>query len=355
MAEGGLERGPADETMIIETANGSALEETTRFTIRPLPLGGFVRIKGMLPEADGSETRIPGGFYSKPPWQRFIVLLAGPVFSVIAGCILIFLLFATVGKPLQSPKPVLGVVASGSPAEAAGLKAGDRILSIDAKPIATFYDMIVIVRDPANPHHTIVYQRAGQQYTTQVIAEPDKTTSVVLNSDLEDTDVYKKQAKIGAGPSDDFIYRRVPLGQAFSEAFSTPAKALAMLGKLVLTPARLADNVGGPITMISETRKAVAHGPADVIGLAGLLSISVGILNLLPIPPLDGGQMAIAVAEMFRRGRRLSMKVQNWAAASGFLIVALLMIFVLSIDVSRLGTQEKPKFSDRDKYTSPNK
>jgi Predicted membrane-associated Zn-dependent proteases 1 len=98
--------------VVVETPEGRYIEETTNFTIRAWPLGGFVRIKGMMPEDDGSEVRIPGGFYSKDPWKRFIVLLAGPVFSVLAGVIMLIGLYSTAGTEKQ-PGPGVGLYSEG--------------------------------------------------------------------------------------------------------------------------------------------------------------------------------------------------------------------------------------------------
>jgi regulator of sigma E protease len=329
---------------IVDTPYGPALEETTNFTVRAWPLGGFVRIKGMMPEDDGSEISVPGGFYSKPPWQRFIVLLAGPVFSVLAGAILIFMLFAAIGEPKPDPKPVLGSVTTGSPAQIAGLKEGDLILSVDSKPVHNFYEIVKQIRDAGEVRHTFTYQRNGQQFTADVLPVNDIDKSQVIGPDLEFTDKLAKQAKIGAGPG--IIYVRMPFVKAFTQAASTPGNAIAMMGSLITHPSKLKESVGGPVTMIKETRSAVNRGLPDVIILAAMLSISVGIFNLLPIPPLDGGQMAIAVAEMLRNGRRLSMKTQNIAAASGMLLVALLVIFVLTIDFQRIGKPDVPNFNE---------
>ena len=87
-----------------ESPSGKILRETTRFTVRPWPLGGFVRIKGMLPEEDGSETTIAGGFYNKPPIQRLVVLFAGPLFSVLAGILILTPLYMTTGKGVPARK-----------------------------------------------------------------------------------------------------------------------------------------------------------------------------------------------------------------------------------------------------------
>src|SRR5207253_11215301 len=137
----------------------------------------------------------------------------------------------------------------------------------------------------------------------------------VLGTDMEMTGEFDVQAKISAAPMTTVV--PLSLGQATLKAAAMPGKLVGMLAGLFHQPAMLKKAVGGPITMLNATKEAVSGGIADVILTAAMLSISVGIFNLLPVPPLDGGQMAIAVAEMFRRGRRLSMGVQNLVAAAG--------------------------------------
>lgn len=327
---------------IVETPNGQALQETTNFTVRPWPLGGFVRIKGMLPEEDGSETKIPGGFYSKPPWQRFIVLLAGPVFSVLAGVILVIPLLWAQGEAKANLEPVLGQVNMDQPAYNAGLRENDRIISVEGKPIANFYDMVQMVRHNGGKQLTFVYERGGQRFTTHVTPRPEEEPSPVIGPDLEPTGRFEVQAKISAAPQTTIV--PLSIGQATLRAAEMPGKIVGMLASLFRQPAMLKKAVGGPITMLDATQKAVSGGIADVIATAAMLSISVGIFNLLPVPPLDGGQMAIAVAEMFRRGRRLSIGVQNMVAAAGMMLVLTLVVTVFFIDFQRLGAPKPPEF-----------
>ena len=345
---------PSDKPVVIDTPDGKVLEETTKFTVRPLPLGGFVRIKGMMPEEDGSETQIPGGFYSKEPWKRFIVLLAGPVFSILAGVILIFLLNVTVGEQVVDNKPLIGIVSVGSPAEAAGFHQGDRILSVDSAPVHTFFDFMSRIRYAGAVPHRVTYERDGKQFTTTVTPIVDAQPSPVFDSNLKETPQLAKQAKIGATLPITYTYRPMPFKQATIEAVMAPVVAVEDMGSLFATPSKIKDAVGGPITMLRETRSAIELGFSYIVTTAAILSISVGIFNLLPIVPLDGGQMAIAVAEMFRR-RRLSMRVQNMAAAAGMFVVLMMVIAVMTIDIQRLGQPEGPKFSDLVKTNPPAK
>ena len=323
-----------DDIKQIETPEGTFLEETTRFTIRPWPIGGFVRIKGMVPEEDGSETKIAGGFYSKPPWQRFIVLLAGPAFSVIAGLAILIpvLMVEGMAKPLNVPK--IGAVVKDGPADKAGLKEGDVVESIDGHPINTFYAMNVIVRDSAGKTLMFNIRRGSKELTLAVKPELEANESALFDKDLNITNEKRRQAKLKTSiPS-----TRIPIGlfKATSVACSIPVDAVESLLGIFRHPSTFKDSVSGPITITSVTYDTVKYGIGSILELTALLSISVGVFNLLPIVPLDGGQMMIALAEMLRGGRRLSMKVQSAFNRVGLMMMGALIICVLFIDIGRL-------------------
>lgn len=325
-----------------------SLQETTDFTIRPWPLGGFVRIKGMIPQDDGSETKIPGGFYSKAPWKRFIVLLAGPVFSVVTGVLILFAQTVVLGKQVPSGT-VLDEIIKDGPAYVAGLRPGDQITNIDGQPIKSAYEVGSAIRDKDGKQLKVSYIRNGIESQTTLIPKLEPEASPVLGLDGKPTGVVKKQAKMFA----KWDQRRVPVpvGEAFTDAAKVPGEMIAQLARLVTKPKELKENVGGPISIARATSDAVKLGPGFVIFLSALLSISVGIFNLLPIPPLDGGQMMVAVAETLRRGKRLSIQVQGTIAACGFALVALFFVTVMFIDVERL-VKPKPK-PEIQKQTTP--
>ncbi len=305
---------------------------TTYFTVRPLPLGGFVRIKGMMPQEDGGEVNVPGGFYSKPPWQRFVVLFAGPIFSVLAGLALLVPLFCIVGMEKPDNRPILGAVLPGAAADKAGLQRGDRVLSIAGKPIETFYEITVAVG--ANPDKPIplVYERKGERRQTTVT--PQGMDAPVFDPDLRTTDEIRYQGRLGARiPS-----MRVDVGivEATAHAVSLPYQMVSRLLGLFKTPSRFKEEIGGPISIYRMTQATARGGWEDSILLAGLLSMSLGIFNLLPFPPLDGGQMIVALAEMLRGGRRLSLRVQTWVHGLGMALVGLLILAVIANDIGRL-------------------
>jgi regulator of sigma E protease len=328
--EGGTEKRFAT---LKRTDKGLALEEVTDFTIRPYPFGGFVRIKGMIPQADGGETRVPGGFYSKPPFQRLIVLFAGPLFSIITGIILLVPVFMFDGKEEPLNKPILGAVEAKTPADVAGLKSGDRITAIDGAPINTFFEMIQKVRTSAGKELVFSIERQGVALDRKVMPAQDAAPSPVLGPDLRDSGSTAIQGKIGVAYTVEKA--KLSFGDALATAVDTPRRAIWGMVVTFSSIAGFERSVGGPGTMYKLSEQAVNLGFAKVISLAALLSISVGIFNLLPIYPLDGGQMVVAFVEMLRGGKRLSMRLQELIGTVGFAMVLLLFVSVLIVDVKR--------------------
>lgn len=337
---------------VVETPKGKALRESTVFTVRPWPLGGFVRIKGMVPDEEGGETRIPGGFYRKSPFARFVVLLAGPVFSILAGILLLVPVYMTWGVDRNINEPVFGAVYEKGPAGRAGIKEGDRVLSIDGQPVSTFYQILEKVRTSPEKELTFQIQRGTETRVAKVTPRLDPFPTNIVGPDLELTPDMKQQGKINA----QWEMRRVPLslGAAVATAAYEPVKVFKNVAGLFVKPKRFTESVGGPATMVAATGQMITLGIDRVIILAAMLSISVGIMNLLPIPPLDGGQIVVAIAEMLRGGRRLSFRAQNLASAIGAAMVFALMIGAIAVDVKRFveaphKQQAMKKFLDSEK------
>ncbi len=318
------------------------VEQETEFTLRAVPIGGFVRPNGMEPQEDGSEMNVPGGFYRKGPFARLVVLGAGPLFSVLAGVALIIGIYVTHGAERFSNEPVLGRISQGDPADLAGLKPGDRIVKISGKPVSSFYEFLQTVQ--ANPGKTlpVEFSREGKIATANL--KPIEGQVGVWTPKLDLTGEMKRAGKIGAMP--DVSRQKLAFGEAVSEGFRAPVIAVTNLVGLLKKPQNLADSVGGPGTMMKMTNDALRSRFVDFIALAATLSISFGIFNLLPVPPLDGGQMVVAFAELLRGGKRLSFKVQSAVAMVGLAFVGLLMISVIAVDVMRLSAPQKPLTKD---------
>lgn len=307
-----------------------ARKNGTEYTLRPFPLGGFVRVKGMVPEEDGSETKVENGFYSRGPWPRFWMLLAGPAASMLAGSIILASVWTFSGKQESDNAPVLAQINEVGPSYKAGLRLGDKIVSVNGTPTPTFFSIVENVRDLGGKDAVIVYERDGKQSTATVKPVVDKVPTPVISPKLEISKVEKIQSKIGIG----FGSKRVPLpvGTAIVDAFKAPAEFAFELLKRFSRPKELIESVGGPETMVRYTKMTMDDGFVTFLEYAGMISMSLGVFNLLPIAPLDGGQIMVAIAEMFRRGRRLSFKAQNLFQGVGLSLVLLMFASFITLD-----------------------
>ncbi len=310
--------------------------ETTDFTIRPWPLGGFVRIKGMIPEEDGSEVSVPGGFYSKAPWQRFIVLLAGPAFSVIAGILVLIPLYATIGIDRLVGEPIVAAVMAEGPAKDSGIKAGDKVVSVNGERVNGFFELQAKMRHLGGQEVQVSVDRAGQQLAFPVKSVWAENDSMARDANGDATGEWSRQGLLGIElQRGKDVLVKLPLPQAFTSAINAPVQAVRNIISLIKRPKNFSKSVSGPATMVAFTKYALDKGIATVLKLAALLSISVGIFNLLPFSPLDGGQMVVSVLEMLRRGRRLSIELQTKLSAVGMSLIAVLVLFAWFFDFKR--------------------
>lgn len=310
-----------------------AVRNGTEYTLRALPLGGFVRVKGMEPEDDGSEVNIPDGFYSKGPGPRIWMLLAGPVFSMLAGVILLTGVWGMAGKPMPDNRPILADATKTGPGFLAGLRGGDRVLAIDGQPISTFFGMVERVRDNQGTPMSFTVDRSGTELTFKVTPIQDEKPTPVVGPNLEPTGEERMQRKLQVAFG--ITRQKVPFGRAFGDAFVAPFLMVGELAKRVTNFEKLKEAVGGPESMARVSYSAAKEGPVDLIELAGLLSMSLGIFNLLPIFPLDGGQITVAFAELLRRGRRLSINAQGRIQTIGLCAVLFMVLSVVVIDRQR--------------------
>lgn len=315
-----------------ETKNG------TELALNLLPVGGFVKIHGAHPHDDGSEVKIEGGLFSKGPFARFVVFAAGPAFSLLLGIVLIW--FGFIGQGKAVPGLVAESVMKDSPAEKAGIKPDDKIVAVNGKTVSTGKQAIEMIRFsyavtdgkfeglPVD----VTVQRGGEQETFTIVPFVSEKPEPIPDDDGKVIDT-RRVAKIGVGFKPQFV--PIPAGEAFAIAASAPVEAVAGFLKM-RSVSEVKDNVGGIGTVAAVTTTAAQNGFWPVVKLAGLLSISLGLMNLLPVVPLDGGQMAVAFVEIFRGGRRISPSVQNLVTNVGTLLIFLLVLTVLSVDMGRL-------------------
>lgn len=306
----------------------------TEFTFRPIPLGGFVRVTGMVPDEEGSEVHVKNGFYSKSPMARFWVLAAGPAFSILFGVLLLLGIYTSVGVDKPNLAPVVGEVSVDGPAAKAGMKAGDRILAVDSVQVKSFYEVLSYVRERPERPLTFDIERDGDRQRLTITPLLDEAPTPVIGPNLELTSERKRQGKIGVRWQ--FSKQSLALGEALQQSLAAPVMMAKGLIGMLQRPASVKEEVGGPGTIAKFTDSAVSQGFDSVLTLSAILSISLGFMNLLPIPVLDGGQMVVALIELARRGKRLSYSVQSAVSMIGMALVLAMIVGVIFVDVQRL-------------------
>jgi len=321
-------------------------KEGTEFSLLLLPLGGFASIKGMQPQEDGSETQIPQGFFSKSPVKRLLVLFAGPLFSILLGVVLLFVGFLGQGEAIQTN--VIDKVTSDAASKGI-LEPGDKIIAVNNERTTEFFDIQKLVRfsytevdgevipTPLN----VTVDRKGETKSFVITPKISEKKSKYPISDTEVSEDERFQALLGVMSKQEF--KPISVQKAASVAIQSPLIGVQRLFGVFTNYETAKESVGGPGTMVEQTSNAVANGIWQVLFLAGGLSLSLGLLNLLPFPPLDGGQMVIAFIELLRGNKRLSITTQSALHNVGGMLVLLLMLAAFTIDASRRSEANKPE------------
>lgn len=311
----------------------------TIWALRAFPLGGFIRTKGMEPKEDGSEVSVPNGFYSKGLLSRALVLFAGPLFSVLFGWLLFYGNAAIYG---WENSPYVGEVQADSPAARAGIQPGDRLLSVNGQEIGYFAQFGENVQLAKGEPLKVIVERNGTQMPLTVNAEfkaseipPEVLASEEYKKDPKPVDeaYAKKRWLVGVMGEEN---RSVGVIGAFSVANMHTWRVFSETAKMFSKPERLSQEVGGVITIGRVAGDAVNQGVSYFIIISALISISLGIINMFPIPLLDGGQLLVVGIEALRGGRRLSLKTQEALGFVGILIIAALFFTVTYLDIGRL-------------------
>jgi regulator of sigma E protease len=267
-------------------------------------------------------------FVNKNVWQRISVVAAGPVANIIFTLLVLYALLLGYGR--YTLPPVVGEVGPWSPAMAAGLHAGDRVLSVDGYEVRGFEDFQRLVATAPERTITITLERGGE--TRTLTATPDA---------VETTDRFGNHHRIGRlgvtnriEQSDLTLYRPDPIeaiGMTFEEVRFIIDRTAAFLGDFFVGRGDV-DQLGGPIKVATVSQQVATLGIIPLINLMALLSLNIGIFNLLPIPMLDGGHLIYYLAEAIR-GRPLPQRVQEIGYRFGLAVVFSLMIFTLINDL----------------------
>jgi regulator of sigma E protease len=308
-------------------------------TMHPFaPLGGFVRIRGMEPKADGSETKVERGFYAQGLGSRALVLFAGPLFSILFGFIFFLGAFVVFGDTEARKDTVVGFLEPKGPAESAGLMVNDRVIEVGGKPVDKFFEMRRLIAASAGKELTLKVRRGSDTLEFRVV--PKAREMAVFGQDSKplkaaDGSILRaEQGYIGVGPVTYQV--PIPILDAVTKSSAICWQIIVETGKVLLQPSQLKENAGGVISIARETSKATDEGVLYFLRLAGLVSVSLGLINLLPIPLMDGGQMVVVLIEALRGGRRLSIRTQEVIGFVGLVLIGLMFIGATYLDIGRL-------------------
>jgi len=292
----------------------------TKFTLNWLPFGGFVRPKG---EQDPD---VPGGMAASNPWKRIAVLLAGPTMNFVLAVVLFITIYGIIGSlPDRNRVQLVGIVQN-SPAEVAGLQSGDILVSVNGIPIHSL-DAVkpIITANPGEPLD-FVYQRDGVSHQVSITPQENPgaapTVGIYMNYPMKPFTIW------GAVP------------ESFNSMYDYMKELFSLIGQLI--HGQTTSSEGGLVGIVGMFRlyTSVREGSAtpgiptivNVFLFFASISISLGLINLLPIPALDGGRIVFALPEIIIR-KRIPPKYEAWVNFISFALLILLMIIINAHDI----------------------
>jgi len=307
----------------------------TIYSLNWIPIGGFVKILGEDNEKEGKKD--PKSFSSKPIWQRAVVLSFGVLMNFILAIIILSIGFS-IGLPqildpdlvksnvnIQNKKIVIAYIAKGSPADELGLGIGDQVIAIDNSKFTSVDNFIQTVRAKAGSKISLEIRRGDEFLAKKII--PRKYPPE------DEGPMGVELAEVGTVSYP--WYRAVVEGtRATWYTIEAIFMGLYNLVKTLVGPTKVALQIAGPVGIAALTGRVVKEGWIYVLQFIALLSINLGIINILPFPALDGGRLVFLGVEKIR-GRKVNPRIENWTNQIGMTLLIVLMIFITFRDVMR--------------------
>ncbi len=298
----------------------------TRWKFSAIPLGGYVKMFGQAErvlEADGRERDMSAAersvaFHHKSLWQRAAIVFAGPAANYLLTIVAFALFFAIIGQPLLPA--VVGEVVKDSAAEAAGIQTGDRILSINGQPTKTFDELVALVQNSAGQPLSLVIRRGESELS--ITAQPRPVND-------SGSGAAQQTYRLGIGQGGERELERRSLLEAgvgaVSQTYNMTIQILVNLWQMV-TGERSSQELGGVLRISKIAGDVASSSYIDFLLLIPVLSLNLGLLNLFPIPLLDGGHLTFYAIEAVR-GRPLGERAQEWGLRIGVAFVLGLFVF----------------------------
>ncbi len=303
----------------------------TRWKLSWIPLGGYVK---MLGEGDDEEEgeKSPSrtdSFAAKSVGQRAAIIVAGPLANFLFAILVFALLFSAVGRPnLQAG---VGHIEEGSPAATAGFQVGDRIVAVDGRPVTWFDDLKNEVSALPGIPAGFEVERGSQTIVIQA------TPTAVSATTADGRTVTIGRLGVGPNPAQVGYVRLDPfsaIATAVDRSLGMTVQIFAYLGGVV-TGSQPADELGGPIRIAQMSGQMAQAGIFELIFFMAILSLNLALINVLPIPMLDGGHLVFLAAEALR-GRPVTPRVQEYSFRFGLILVLLILVFATWNDLGEL-------------------
>ena len=303
----------------------------TEYLVSAIPLGGYIKMSG--DEPGEALTGQKWEFLSRSVFDRFKIIVAGPVLNYI----LAFMIFSVIfmfGSPTMTTE--VGSLLKDYPAEAQGIKAGDKILSVDGKSVRYWEDMTEIMHRHVEGPMVLSIKRGSQVLEMKIAPTIRKMK-----------DIFGKEttiALIGIGPSQSIEKVKygffASIGMGFNKLIQLTALTYKALWSILIGRMSLKESMTGPIGIFMITTQAAKMGLIYLINLMGILSASLAIFNILPFPVLDGGHILFLAIEK-ARGKPLSLKAQEAVMNVGISLLILFTVFVFYSDIMKFGIADK--------------
>ena len=306
----------------------------TRWKIGWLPLGGYVRFVGdeeRTGDAGEGRESDPRSFAVKPVWQRFLIVLAGPMTNFILAILIFAAFFAVWGVP-RTPN-IVAAIEPGSPAAAAHLQVGDQIEAVGGWSTPRFDDVLRAVSLRPGEQVDLRVRRGGETFLVR--------TTLGTHEEVDRFGQKYRMGRLGFYATGRL--ERASPAELLPEATRTTwALTDTMVQGLwqIVTGRRSVKDLGGPLKIAQVAGQQASLGPLEFVQLLALLSINLGFINLLPVPVLDGGHLLFYTVEAVRR-RPMSIQAQEWAFRGGLALLLALLLFTTVNDLGSFGVWER--------------
>ena len=302
----------------------------TEYAVSAIPLGGYVKMLGDDPEDDVPVVDAAHAFSQQPLSTRAAIVLAGPMMNLITACVAFSLVFALYGAGTPTEASKIGGVMEGMAAAKAGLKRGDTVLAVDAKPIATWEELSQAVRASGGKALDMEVRREDGTVEHVTAVPEERPEKSVFGEEIGKAYLIGIERFVEIAP----VSLANAIGLGVYETYFWVKMTLLSVVKIFRGSVSARD-LGGPILIVQAAGQQAERGLDYLIRFLGLISVNLGVLNLLPIPVLDGGHLLFFAFEAVR-GRPLALRQREMAQQVGLFLLLALMVFVFYNDISRI-------------------